>query len=145
MIDNCPLDGTDLLDTDRDDGNFAEIGRVYYHYTAGLQHLEIRYTALLIAIPTLLFIPYDVASSGMDALDRLALQHRTVTRHMEAMIIKHIEDDMHRISSGEYIAISTIAEQVQPIGDRCRFDRRKGYFAVTRSDKLTIGRFTIYD
>ena len=128
-----PYDGTDLLDADGDDGDLSVRACIYNKDSAGFKHLEIRYAALHIAIPALLFIPDDLASSGMDALDRAAFQHNTIARHMEAMIIKHIEDDMRRLAASKRIPIRAVAEQFQPISDTRGLDRRESNLAVTRT------------
>ena len=111
------MDGGDLLDTDGNDGEFAESRRIENEHAAGLQHLEIRYAKLVIAVPTLLVVPDNDTASGMDTLDRAAIQHRTVTRHMKTMVIKDIEDDMRRLASGKGLAIRAIAQQIEPVSD----------------------------
>ena len=128
-----PLDGRYLLDTDGDDGDFAESGRVDYKYSTGFPHLEIRYAALLITIPTLLLIPDYLPSSGMDTLDRFAFEHRTVTRHMKTMVVKDIEDDMGSLASCKGLAIRAVTEQVEPI------DYRSGFYQSFFSNNSVAG------
>ena len=108
MIYESPPDGGDLLDADGDKGDFAEIGCVQDEDTARLQHLKIGHAELVIAIPTLLFVPDNDTSSGMNALYRFALQHRTIARRMETMVVKDIEDDMRRLAAGKGIPIRAI-------------------------------------
>jgi hypothetical protein len=66
------------LDTYCHKGYFSESGCVQDEDTAGLKHLEIRYAELVIAISTLLFVPDDDTSSGMNAFDGLTFQDRAI-------------------------------------------------------------------
>ena len=125
-----------MLDTDSDKGDFTEVGRIHDEDAARLQHLEIRHAELVIAIPTLLFVPDNDTSSGMNALYRFALQHRTIARRMEPMIIKDIEDNMRRLAALETRSIRAIAEQIEPVSDGRRLDGRKGNLAVARTYKV---------
>ena len=105
MIYKGPLDGTDLLDTDRDDSEFAKGGGVYYEDTTSLEHLEIRDTESIIPIAVLRLIPYNHPATGMDTFNGFAFEHRTIAGHMETMIIKDIKDNMRCFAIGENIAI----------------------------------------
>jgi hypothetical protein len=69
-----PHDRTHLLDADGDEGEFSISGRIHDEDAARLQHLEIRDAQLVITVAVLLFIPYNDASAGMDALNRFAFQ-----------------------------------------------------------------------
>ena len=138
MIYESPLDGGYLLDADGDEGYFPESGCVQDEDTAGLKHLEIRYAELVIAISTLLFVPDNDTSAGMDAFYRFALQHRTVAGRMETMIVKDIEDNMSRLAAGKGIPIGAIAEQIQPIIYRGRLNWRKSDLPVAGGEKLRI-------
>ena len=138
MIYESPLDGGYLLDADGDEGYFPESGCVQDEDTAGLKHLEIRYAELVIAISTLLFVPDNHSAAGMDTLDGLTFQHRTSTRRMETMIVKHIKDDMRRLAAGKGIPIGAIAEQIQPIIYRGRLNWRKSDLPVAGGEKLRI-------
>ena len=72
----------------------------------------------------------------MNALYRFALQHRTIARRMEPMIIKDIEDNMRRLAALETRSIRAIAEQIEPVSDGRRLDGRKGNLAVARTYKV---------
>ena len=130
-----PLDGGYLLDADGDEGYFSESGCVQDEDTAGLQHLEIRYAELVIAIPTLLFVPDDDTASGMNAFDGLTFQDRAIARRMETVVVKDIEDYMRRLAAGKGISIRAIAEQVKPVSDTRRLDRRKSDLPVAGADE----------
>ena len=136
MIYESPLDRGDLLDADGDKGDFAEIGCVQDEDTARLQHLKIGHAELVIAVSTLLFVPDNDTSAGMDAFDGLTFQHRTIARRMETMVVKDIEDDMRRLAAGKGIPIRAIAEQIEPVSDGRRLDGRKGNLAVARTYKV---------
>ena len=137
MIYESPLDGRYLLHADGDKGDLAESGSVQDEDTARLQHLKIRYAELVIAIPTLLFVPDNDTSAGMDAFDGLAFQYRSVARRMKTMVVKDIEDDMRRLAAGKGISIRAIAEQIQPVSDRRGFNRRERYLAVARCEEIS--------
>ena len=137
MIYESPPDGGDLLDADGDKGDFAESGCVQDEDTARLQHLKIGHAELVIAIPTLLFVPDNDTSAGMDAFDGLTFQDRSIARRMETMVVKDIEDDMRRLAAGKGISIRAIAEQIQPVSDRRGLDGRKGDFAVARGEEIS--------
>lgn len=116
MIYESPLDGRYLLDTDGDDGDFSVRGRINNKDSARLEHLKIGHAELVIAVSTLLFVPDNDTSAGMNAFDSLTFQDRTIARGMETMVVKDIEDDMRRLAAGEGSAIRAIAEQIQPVG-----------------------------
>ena len=136
-----PLDRGDLLDADGDKGDFAESGRVQDEDTARLQHLKIGHTELVIAIPTLLFAPDNDTSAGMDAFYGLTFQDRAITRRMETMVVKDIEDYMRRLAASEALPIRAIAEQIQPVGYRRGFNRRERDLSVARGNQFTILTF----
>ena len=130
------MDGGDLLDANGNDGDFAIRVRVYNKDSTRLKHLEIRDTELVITIPTLLLIPDDNASSGMNALDGFAFQDRAITRRMETMVVKDIEDNMRRLAALETSSIRAIAEQIEPVSDRRRFDRGESDLTIARTYKV---------
>ena len=133
---NSPLDGGDLLDADGNYGEFAKVGCIEDEDTAGLEHLKIGNTELVIAIPTLLLIPYNDSTSGMNTLNHFAFEHRTIARHMETMIIKDIEHNMRCLPAGKHVAILAIAQQVKPIGDRGGlYQSIFGNHSITGTDK----------
>lgn len=131
-----PHDRTHLLDAYGDKSDFAEVGRIHDEDAARLQHLEIRHAELVITVPTLRFIPYNDASSGMDALDGFAFQDRSIARRMETMVVKDVEDDMRRHAALETSSIRAIAQEIEPVGDRRRLDRGKSDFAIARTYKV---------
>ena len=112
MIYESPPDRGDLLHTDGDKGDLAESRSVQDEDTACLEHLKIGHAELVIAIPTLLFVPDNDTSAGMDAFDCLTFQYRTIARHMETMVVKDVENDMRRLTAGKDIPIRAIAEQI---------------------------------
>ena len=127
-----------MLDADGDEGYFSESGCVQDEDTAGLQHLEIRYAELVIAIPTLLFVPDDDTASGMNAFDGLTFQHHTIARRMEPMIIEYIENDMGCLAPRKGFTVWAITEQVKPVSDTRRLNRRKSDLPVAGGEKLRI-------
>ena len=130
-----PLDGGYLLDADGDEGYFSENGCVQDEDTAGLQHLEIRHAEMVIAIPTLLFVPDYHTSSGMNAFDGLTFQDRTIAWRMETVVVKDIEDDMGCLAPRKGFTVGAIAKQVKPIGDTRGLNRRKSDLPVAGGEK----------
>ena len=128
-----PPDGRYLLDTNGHDSYLAVRARIYNKDSTRLQHLEICHAALLIPIPGLRFVPYNDTTSGMDTRNSLTLQHRPIAGRMETMIVKDIEDDMHRLATGKRIPIGAVAEQIQPVSDTRGLDRRESDLAVARA------------
>lgn len=137
MIYESPLDRGDLLDADGNKGDFAESRSVKDKDTARLQHLKIGHAELVIAIPTLLFVPDNDTSAGMDAFNGLTFQDRSVARRMETMVVKDIEDDMRRLTAGKGIPIRAIAEQIQPVSDRRGLDGRERDLAIARGEEIS--------
>ncbi len=125
-----PLDGTNLLDADGNDGDFSVRGRIYNKDSARLEHLKIGHAELVVAVSVFVVVPDNGTSAGMDAFYGLAFQNRTIARRMKTMVVKDIEDDRRRLAASEALSIRAITEQIQPVSDRGCFNRRKGNLAV---------------
>jgi hypothetical protein len=63
---------------------------------------------------------------------------------METVVIKDIEDDMGGLAAGETLPIGAVTEQVEPVSNSSRLDRRESNLAIGGRKEFTIWTFTIW-